>query len=122
MKILNIGLLMMVIVFAMTVTGACSPAAPKPAAIPTEMPTVIPPIAVPPVDIERTITVQGMERTHFLHIPAGLNNQKAVPLVIVFHGLQENTTYVRIYSDPDTNAKSFVFVYPNGDGDSSDRS
>ena len=121
MKILNIGLPAMVIVFAMTVTVACSPAARKPIEIPTEIPTVIPPIAVPPVDIERTLTVQGMERTYFLHIPAGLNNQKAIPLVFVFHGLQENCTYARIYSGVDANAKSIVFVYPNGGGDSSDR-
>jgi polyhydroxybutyrate depolymerase len=65
-----------------------------------------------------------MERTYFLHVPEGLNNQQSVPLVFVFHGLQESSTYARIYSGMDNiaNVNSFIVVYPDGSGDNSDRS
>jgi polyhydroxybutyrate depolymerase len=114
------------IMFALFLAAAvgCSSIAQTPAPVPTATPTTIPPVPVQPVDAVRSLTVQGAERTYFLHVPAGLNDQQAVPLVLVFHGFQESGDFARIYSGLDniSNANGFVVLYPEGSGDSSERS
>jgi polyhydroxybutyrate depolymerase len=125
MKNFKTCLFALITIFILAVAAACSSInAPTPTVVPTEVPTTIPPVDIQPVDIERTLTVQGLERTYFLHVPPGLNDQQSVPLVFVFHGLQESSTYARTYSGLDNiaNANGFVVVYPNGSGDSSERS
>jgi polyhydroxybutyrate depolymerase len=73
---------------------------------------------VTPQDAQRTLVVGEMERSYFLHIPPGLNSQKAAPLVFVFHGYQENGDYARNYTDLDSIADTngFIVVYPDGSG------
>ena len=124
MNNIKLCLLTIVTLSILTVTAACNSITPSPTSVPTVIPTEIPKIAIQPVDIEHTLTVQSMERTYFLHVPSGLNNQQSVPLVFVFHGLQESSTYARIYSGMDNiaNLNNFVVVYPNGSGGDSDQS
>ena len=124
MNNIKIGFLVVASFSLLTIAAACGSIAPTATLIPTMAPTEIPKVAIQPVDIVQTLTVQGMERTYFLHIPSGLNNQQAVPLVFVFHGLQESSAFARIYSGLDqiANVNGFVVVYPEGSGDSSARS
>ena len=70
------------------------------------------------LDAQRTLTVGDLERTYFLHIPEGLENENPVPLVFVFHGFQENGNYARTYTGMDTiaDANGFIVVYPDGSG------
>jgi polyhydroxybutyrate depolymerase len=119
-KKLEIFLVVVLATTILVVTAACNAIVAKPAATPTAVPTVV----IQPLDSERTLTVQGMERTYFLHIPPGLDNQKSVAMVFVFHGYRESDTEARSYSGLDkiANANDFIVVYPNGSGTSSDRS
>jgi polyhydroxybutyrate depolymerase len=111
-------------VSVLAASAACSSISPVPTVTPTPVPTAIPPVAVQPFDAARPLTVQGMERTYFIHVPSGLNDQQSVPLVFVFHGFQESGAYARTYSGLDNiaDANGFVVVYPEGSGDSSARS
>ena len=106
--------------------AACAPA-PTPTPVPTN--TAVPPTSTPiptvaPLDIQRTLTVGDMERSYFIHIPAGLTSQEASPLVFVFHGYQESGTSARNYTgfDQIADENSFIVVYPNGSGSSGARS
>ncbi len=76
-------------------------------------------VPIPAQDVQRTLTVGDMERTYFLHIPDGLNDQQSVPLVFVFHGLLENGQYIRFTTGLDkiADANGFIVVYPDGSGD-----
>ncbi len=122
----NTRIYFLAIMFALFLAAAagCSSIAPTPTATPTPAPTALPPVPVEPLDVVRSLTVQGLKRTYFLHIPPGLNDQQSVSLVFVFHGFQESSDYARIYSGLDniSNANGFVVIYPEGTGDSSGRS
>jgi polyhydroxybutyrate depolymerase len=65
--------------------------------------------------------VDGLERTYTIHIPPGVGNRGPIPLVLVFHGFQENGSYARTYTGFDAlaDANGFVVVYANGTGSSS---
>lgn len=93
---------------------ACRPQA----VIPTPRPTPNLRASIAPVDVMRTLTVGGVERSYFLHIPLGLNNQQAVPLLFVFHGASGTAEYIRALTgfDAISNANSFIVVYPSGSG------
>ena len=104
-------------------TAACEQTTAAPTAIPTTVP--IPTATVilstlQPADSQRTLTINGLERTYLLHIPPGLAADQPVPLVFVFHGLGENASLVQQTSGfngiADTNG--FIAVYPNGSGPS----
>ncbi|HTX93080.1 MAG TPA: PHB depolymerase family esterase [Anaerolineales bacterium] len=79
---------------------------------------------VQPVDSQRSLTVDGLERTYLLHIPAGLDGSKPVPLVFVFHGLGESAGLIQQASGFDgiADKNGFIVVYPNGSGPSSGQS
>jgi polyhydroxybutyrate depolymerase len=119
-KNLKIYISLLVAINMLFVTTACNFVGAKPASTLTAIPIV----EIQPVDSERTLTVQGMERTYFLHIPSGLNDQKSVAMVFLFHGYRESDTEARTYSGLDkiADANGFIVVYPNGSGTSSDRS
>jgi polyhydroxybutyrate depolymerase len=87
-------------------------------ATPTEKPTPLQMVAIQPMDALRTVTVDGRERTYFLHIPPGLNNRQSVALVFVFHGFSGNANSIRTFSgfDAISNANGFIVAYPNGTG------
>jgi polyhydroxybutyrate depolymerase len=69
----------------------------------------------------RTLTVDGLERSYVLHVPAGLDASQPVPLVFVFHGFQENGNSIRMQSGMDrvADANGFLVAYPDGTGSGS---
>ena len=92
MKNLKLILLTLTIVLLLAGLAACglAPAtlAATPTVVPTAIPTVtptVPPVPIQPVDEQRTLKVGDLQRTYFLHIPVGLNDQQSVPLVFFFH-------------------------------------
>jgi polyhydroxybutyrate depolymerase len=68
--------------------------------------------------VERTLEHADHERTYLLHLPAGLHDGEAVPLVIALHGLtmdgpsMETITGLSDVADE----KGFAVAYPNGLG------
>jgi len=104
--------------------AACGKVALAPTATSTAFPTNTPaPTAtatlaatLQPDDSQRTLTVNGLERTYLLHIPSGINAGQSVPLVFVFHGYSENATYIQQMSGFNDIADKggFFVVYPSG--------
>ncbi len=72
----------------------------------------------PTADTERTVAVNGLERSYLLHIPPGLSPGAPVPLVLVFHGHRMNADYILAVTGFDTlaDAQQFIVAYPNGTG------
>ena len=100
---------------------ACSKATPvsygDPGPVETATKTLIP---LQPGDSQRTLTVNGLERTYLLHVPYGLATGKFIPLVFVFHGLSENASLIQQASgfNDIADKNGFIVVYPNGSGPS----
>jgi polyhydroxybutyrate depolymerase len=84
--------------------------------VPTE--TAVP--AMMPGDSERFVTVGEWDRSYFLHIPPGLTQDQPVPVVFVFHSLEQNAIQIRAETGFNSIAdrSSFVVVYPLGVRDS----
>ncbi len=105
--------------------GAACGGAPTATAVvpipPTSNPTQtsVPP-TLQPVDSQRSLTINGMERTYLLHLPPGLLAGDPVPLVFVFHGLGEAANLIQQASGMNAvaDANGFIVVYPNGSGSS----
>ena len=123
MRILKSNGLTLTAVFLLSGSAACGPVAAVPTATPDVNPSAIPsatatPIPILAVDAQRMLTVGDMARTYFLHVPAGRSLQRPVPLVVVFHGFQENGSMARLYTGLDdiANDNGFVVVYPDGSG------
>ena len=94
----------------------------------TEIPPAIetPPASEPPVgvvllpgDSSRSMIFEGIERSYIIHIPKGFNNSRAVPLVLVFHGLNlDGNEMIRITGfNAQSDTSGFIVVYPDGIGD-----
>ncbi len=100
-------------------------------ASPNASPTSVPPAApaaastaaptLQPGDSERTVSVDGLQRTYLLHIPPNLAAGKPVPLVFVFHGLEESGALIRQSSGMNeiSDSGGFIVAYPEGTGPSS---
>ncbi len=125
MKNPKIHLLVLIIVLLLAGLTACglTPATPTVTPVPTASPVpsvtpTAPPLPVQPVDEQRALKVGDLERTYFLHIPPGLNDQQPVPLVFFFHGYSESALQARNYTGLDqiANANGFIVVYPDGSG------
>jgi polyhydroxybutyrate depolymerase len=71
-----------------------------------------------PTDATRMLTVNGIERSYVIHIPASYNGSQPVPLVMDFHGGGGNAETQMWTSNfsPLADKKGFIVVYPNGDG------
>ena len=93
---------------------------PTATSIPTAAPTATPAPTLQPGDSQRTLTVNGQERTYLLHIPPGLDGSQPVPVVFALHGfdneihfeitdLQYSTGFSTI-----ADANGFVVLYPSG--------
>lgn len=87
----------------------------------TSQTATVPPTAaatIPPGDSERTLTVDGMERSYFLHVPANLAADQPIPLVLAFHGYTGTGETMEIATGFDGLADTFGFLvaYPNGTG------
>ena len=69
-------------------------------------------------DSTRTLTVNGVERSYVIHIPASYDGSHPVPLVMDFHGGGGNaqTQMQTSNFNPLADEKGFIVVYPNGDG------
>ncbi|MGD0807512.1 MAG: PHB depolymerase family esterase [Anaerolineales bacterium] len=73
---------------------------------------------ISPGDSERALTVDGMERSYFLHVPSDLAADQPVPLVLIFHGFSGTGESMAITTGFDDLADTYGFlvVYPNGMG------
>jgi polyhydroxybutyrate depolymerase len=71
-----------------------------------------------PGDHRRSLTVDGLERTYFVHIPKRLGNDELFPVVLAFHGGGSDAEQMIAFSDLNSQADraGFVAVYPNGAG------
>ncbi len=65
----------------------------------------------------RTLTVGGLERTYLLRLPPGFR-RSALPLVLVFHGLQMSAESMMAVTGFNSVADTggFILAYPNGTG------
>jgi polyhydroxybutyrate depolymerase len=69
-------------------------------------------------DTVRTVTVDGIERTYILHIPAGIPTDSPTPLVLVFHGLGFTGEFARQITgfDEVADSRGLLVAYPEGLG------
>jgi polyhydroxybutyrate depolymerase len=97
-----------------TASGTLTPV--EATATPAPTATVAP--TLQPSETTRKVTVDGVERSYLLHIPPGVDNLHAVPLVFAFHGAGEQPTTMQLSSSFDEVADKghFVLVYPEGLG------
>lgn len=77
---------------------------------------------VPVGETTRTFTHNGLERSYVLYVPASMNKNEPVPVVLVFHGGTGNARSAIMMSSFNEVADQhgFVVVYPNGTGRLSD--
>ncbi len=97
---------------ALVLSGCAQPSTPKPTVAPTTSATI------PPGDSERALTVGGMDRSYFLHIPSGVAADQPLPLMLVFHGYSgtgDSMAVITHFNDL-ADAYGFLVVYPNGTG------
>ncbi len=102
-----------------TACGQTASATPTPVeATATLAATATPAPILQPSEATRTVTVNGVERWYLLHIPPGVDNIHAVPLVFAFHGAGEQVTLLQLSSGLDevSDKGGFVLVYPQGLG------
>ncbi len=94
------------------------------AALPAPTPSPTPAATLSPGDTPRTLTVDGMERTYRLYVPAGLAADRPIPLVFVFHGFQQSAVAIHAQSGMNdiADANGFLVAYPNGSGPANSRS
>jgi len=78
----------------------------------TSLPTLL------PGDTERSVMVNGLERSYLLHIPPGINSQQSVPIAFAFHGFYLRPIDLQVGTEIDdfSNLSSFLVVYPEGVG------
>jgi polyhydroxybutyrate depolymerase len=103
---------------ALTAGGCASPAAPPAGPALPNPPTFTYPPTRQAGDSQRTIDVDGMERTYLLHVPPGLCKSSLVPLVLVFHGHRMNAEYMIAMTEFNAvaDAERFLVAYPSGTG------
>ena len=73
-------------------------------------------VAQPRTDAEGSLQVGNLTRLYDLHVPSSYNSQKAVPLVLVFHGasgdgkaMEQMTGFSQLAEQ-----EGFIAVYPDG--------
>jgi polyhydroxybutyrate depolymerase len=102
-----------ILAFALLAT-ACNARAPN---------TPTPRAQLKPGDYEQSLAFGGRTRTYTVHLPRGIGDERAYPLVLVFHGGGGNddnaarTTGFSARAD----AEQFIVVYPNGTGRLNDK-
>ncbi|HEX8906030.1 MAG TPA: PHB depolymerase family esterase [Longimicrobiaceae bacterium] len=79
--------------------------------------------AQPGNPLERTIRVDGRQRSYLVDLPPGYDGRRALPLVLVFHGGGGNAAQVRAQTGFGELARTagFIAVYPDGTGRLRDR-
>jgi len=70
------------------------------------------------VTVVRTLTVDGVERSYRLHIPAGVETAAGLPVVLNFHGLGSSAAEQEAYSGliPLSDREKFILITPDGTG------
>jgi polyhydroxybutyrate depolymerase len=94
-------------------TGCAAPAAmatPTVALTATIVPTAPPAPTIQPGDSERTLTINGQERTYLLHIPPGLDKGHPVSVVLIFHELEASAEDVSLLTHFDDIADKNGFI------------
>jgi len=71
-----------------------------------------------PGDTTDTILSGGTTRAYILHVPAGYDGTRQVPLVFDFHGATSNKEQQAFYSglSPKADAEGFIIITPDGAG------
>lgn len=83
---------------------------------PAETPALGAPLG--PGDHQRTLTVDGRERSYLVHVPEKRDPEKPLPVVLALHGAAMNGPMMVWFSGLDGKADEagFVAVYPSGTG------
>jgi polyhydroxybutyrate depolymerase len=115
-----IALTTMLLFSVLTACAQANPATPEipTATVPEATPTEPAPAAASEsMNLQRQLTVNGLERSYILHLPAAPTSN-LLPLVFIFHGYGETAPYIQQVSGMDAiaDANSFVVVYPSGSG------
>jgi polyhydroxybutyrate depolymerase len=65
-----------------------------------------------------TMTIDGVQRTYYVHVPPAHDGKKPVPVVLDFHGYMEGAAIQRVLSqfEPYGDKHGFVTVTPQGAG------
>ncbi len=110
MKLIRSCLPTIIAAALLATAAACTPAIVKPTATTAS--------TTQPGDYERTLTVNGLDRTYLLHIPPRLDIDQPVPVILVFHGFGESATYAHLTYGFDVIADTsgFIVIYPSGTG------
>lgn len=100
-------------VFFLTTLACARTSSPTPTVSPTTLPSG---------ESIHTLTHDGLERSYILHIPASINWDQPVPLVLVFHGGTGNAeSAIRMSGFNEVSDQNdFIVAYPNGTGRLSD--
>ncbi len=69
-------------------------------------------------DHKRSITVDDLKRTHWIHVPPSYNAKKAAPVVLALHGAMMDAKMMEAFCqlNPTADKHGFIVVYPNGTG------
>lgn len=67
---------------------------------------------------EHSVTVNGVKRSYYLHLPKGYDSSKKYPLVLFFHGYGNSPKIAEWYSGMSRKAdkEGFIVAYPKGTG------
>ena len=67
-------------------------------------------------DAERTIQIDGLERTYVLHVPSSAKSRSSIPLVVVLHGGGGNAAAAAKQTrfNQEASKQGFAVAYPNG--------
>lgn len=71
-------------------------------------------------DSERKLIINGMERSYLLHMPPGLDRTQPAPLVLAFHGIDDDPAEMQALTgfSEIADESNFLLVYPVGIGQS----
>lgn len=69
-------------------------------------------------DHRRTLTVDDVKRSHWIHVPPKYDAKKPTPLVLALHGAAMDGKLMEVFTGLDTTAdeQNFIVVYPSGTG------
>jgi polyhydroxybutyrate depolymerase len=101
-----------------TTPAPTSTPSPTSTTIPTETavptPTIVP--TMEPGDTMRTVTVGDLERSYRLHIPPNMERGRPAPVVLAFHGLDQDPGALEMVSELSvlSDQAGFLLVYPVG--------
>jgi polyhydroxybutyrate depolymerase len=74
--------------------------------------------ALTPGDHTRKLTVDGKDRSYYVHVPPSYKADVATPVVLCFHGAWMNGPLMAVFCGMNrkADAAGFIVVYPNGTG------